>query len=86
MQRVTDGLLLPVGSPKNIISKVELKLSALQLPPLDAGHPPPSTVLLEHTRKLNASSNKRSLTEVEGKGKDAGTAAGSSKAPKVVKY
>ena len=29
MQRVTDGLLLPVGSPKNIISKVELKLSAL---------------------------------------------------------
>ena len=48
MQRVTDGLLVPVGSPKKIISKVELKLCALQLPPLDAGHPPPSTVLLEH--------------------------------------
>ena len=85
MQRVKDGLLVPVGSPKKIISKVELRLCALQLPPLDAGHRPPSTVLQEHARKLNSCSNKRSLTEVEGKGKDAGTAAGSSKAPKVVK-
>ena len=40
MQRVTDGLLVPIGRPKKIISKVELKLSALELPPLDAGHPP----------------------------------------------
>lgn len=64
IQRVRDELLVPIGKAEKTVSSLKAKVAALELPALEASHPPPARVLLELAR---AQSNaKRSCEAVKG--------------------